>query len=54
VFVNYEEVWRERRRWCRGEYGEPERGGSEWEPIKNLLEGDGDSNKTNTASNTSL
>jgi hypothetical protein len=29
-------------------------GGSEWEPIKNLLEGDGDSNKTNTASNTSL
>jgi hypothetical protein len=29
-------------------------GGSEWEPIKNLLEGDGDSNKTNTASNTRL
>jgi hypothetical protein len=27
-------------------------GGSEWEPIKNLLEGDGDSNKTNTTSNT--
>jgi hypothetical protein len=26
-------------------YGEPERG-SEWEPIKILLEGDGDSNKT--------
>jgi hypothetical protein len=36
-------------------YGEPERGGgSEWEPIKILLEGDGDSNKTNTASNTHL
>jgi hypothetical protein len=36
-------------------YGEPERGaGSEWEPIKNLLEGDGDSNKTNTAYNTRL
>jgi hypothetical protein len=34
-------------------YGEPE-GGSEWEPIKILLEGDGDSNKTNTASNTHL
>jgi hypothetical protein len=33
-------------------YGEPEIGGSEWEPIKILLEGDGDSNKTNTASNT--
>jgi hypothetical protein len=30
------------------------RGGSEWEPIKILLEGDGDSNKTNTASNTRL
>jgi hypothetical protein len=34
-------------------YGEPE-GGSEWEPIKILLEGDGDYNKTNTASNTRL
>jgi hypothetical protein len=34
-------------------YGEPE-GGSEWEPIKILLEGDGYSNKTNTASNTCL
>jgi hypothetical protein len=34
-------------------YGEPQRG-SEWEPIKILLEGDGDSNKTNTASNTRL
>jgi hypothetical protein len=29
-------------------------GGSEWEPIKILLEGDGNSNKMNTASNTSL
>jgi hypothetical protein len=29
-------------------------GGSEWEPIKILLEGDGDSYKTNTASNTRL
>jgi hypothetical protein len=34
-------------------YGEPERG-SEWEPIKILVEGDGDSNKTNTTSNTRL
>jgi hypothetical protein len=34
-------------------YSEPERG-SEWEPIKILLEGDGDSNKTNTTSNTRL
>jgi hypothetical protein len=34
-------------------YDEPERG-SEWEPIKILLEGDGDSNKTNTAANTRL
>jgi hypothetical protein len=34
-------------------YGEPERG-SEWEPIKILLEGDGGSNKMNTASNTRL
>jgi hypothetical protein len=30
------------------------RGGSEWEPIKILLEGDEDSNKTKTASNTRL
>jgi hypothetical protein len=29
-------------------------GGSEWEPIKVLLEGDGNSNQTNTASNTRL
>jgi hypothetical protein len=31
-----------------------QRGGSEWEPIKILLDGDGDSNKMNTASNTRL
>jgi hypothetical protein len=31
-----------------------QRGGSEWELIKILLEGDRDSNKTNTASNTRL
>jgi hypothetical protein len=30
------------------------KGGSEWEPIKILIEGDGDSYKTNTASNTLL
>jgi hypothetical protein len=35
-------------------YGEPERRGSEWEPIKILLEGDGNSNKMNAASNTLL
>jgi hypothetical protein len=31
-----------------------QRGGSEWEPIKILLEGDEGSNKMNTASNTRL
>jgi hypothetical protein len=31
-----------------------QKGGSEWEPIKILLEGDGGSNKMNTASNTHL
>jgi hypothetical protein len=31
-----------------------QRGGSEWEPIKILLEGDRNYNKTNTASNTRL
>jgi hypothetical protein len=31
-----------------------EGGRSEWESIKNFVEGDGDSNKTNTASNTRL
>jgi hypothetical protein len=34
-------------------YDEPERG-SEWEPIKILLEGDGNSNNMNKASNTRL
>jgi hypothetical protein len=34
-------------------YGKLERG-SEWEPIKVLLEGEGGFNKTNTASNTRL
>jgi AAA+ superfamily predicted ATPase len=34
-------------------YDEPERG-SEWEPIKILLEGDRGTNKMNTASNTRL
>jgi hypothetical protein len=39
----------------RYRYDEPERGGgSEWEPIKILLEGYGDSNKMNSASNTRL
>jgi hypothetical protein len=40
-------------RWLKDRYGEPERGG-EGDPIKILLEGDGDSNKTNTTSNTPL
>jgi hypothetical protein len=31
-----------------------QRGGSEWEPIKILLEGDGNSNKVNTTSSTHL
>jgi hypothetical protein len=35
-------------------YGEPDRGGSEWEPIKILLEEDRNSNKMNEASNTLL
>jgi hypothetical protein len=39
----------------KNRYDEPERGGgSEWEPIKILLEGDGGSNKMNIASNTRL
>jgi hypothetical protein len=33
---------------------ENQRGGSEWDPIKILLEGDRDSNKMNTTSNTDL
>jgi hypothetical protein len=39
---------------CEGPIRRTREGRSEWEPIKNLLEGDGDSNKTNTASNTRL
>jgi hypothetical protein len=35
-------------------YSELERGGSDWEPIKILLEGDGGSNKMTTTSNTRL
>jgi hypothetical protein len=35
-------------------YTANQRGGSEWEPIKILLGGDGNSNKMNTASNTRL
>jgi hypothetical protein len=38
-FVSEGPIWRTRE------------GGSEWEPIKILLEGDGNSNKMNTASN---
>jgi hypothetical protein len=40
--------------YLKDRYGKPERGGSEWEPIKILLEGDVDSNKTNTTSYTRL
>jgi hypothetical protein len=35
-------------------YGKPKRWGSEWEPIKILLEGDRGSKKMNSASNTRL
>jgi hypothetical protein len=42
------------RQCMKDRYGEPERGGSKWEQIKNLLEGDGNSNKMNMASNTRL
>jgi hypothetical protein len=48
------ETWVPLGPYQKDRYGEPERGGSEWEPIKILLEGDGYSNKTNTASNTRL
>jgi hypothetical protein len=41
------------REGLKDRYGEPE-GGREWGPIKILLEGDENSNKTNTASNTRL
>jgi hypothetical protein len=39
---------------CEGPIRRTREGGSEWELIKILLEGDGDSYKTNTASNTRL
>jgi hypothetical protein len=38
----------------KDQYGKPERGGSEWEPIKILLVGDENSNKKNATSNTRL
>jgi hypothetical protein len=39
---------------CEGPIRRTREGGSEWEPIKILLEGDGNSNKMSTASNTRL
>jgi hypothetical protein len=39
---------------CEGPIRRTREGGSEWEPIKILLEEDGNSNKMNTASNTRL
>jgi hypothetical protein len=39
---------------CEGPIRRTREGGSEWEPIKILLEGDKNSNKTNAASNTRL
>jgi hypothetical protein len=39
---------------CEGPIRRTREGGSEWEPIKILLEGDRNSNKMNTASNTRL
>jgi hypothetical protein len=44
--INYEET--------KGPIRRTRDGGSEWEPIKILLEGDEDYNKTNTTSNTRL
>jgi hypothetical protein len=49
-----EQLVKDRKHAVMDRYGEPERGESEWEPIKILLEGDGNSNKMNTASNTRL
>jgi hypothetical protein len=47
--------WHDPYEWIAEEPIRPTKeGGSEWEPIKILLEGDRDSNKTNTASNTRL
>jgi hypothetical protein len=39
---------------CEGPIRRTRDGGSEWEPIKILLEGDRNYNKMNTASNTRL
>jgi hypothetical protein len=47
-------ILREHETRVKDRYDELERGGSEWEPIKILLEGDRGSNKMNTASNTRL
>jgi hypothetical protein len=41
-------------RTCEGPIRRTREGGSEWKPIKILLEGDGNSNKMNAASNTLL
>jgi hypothetical protein len=41
-------------RYYEGPIRRTREGGSEWEPIKILLEGDGNSNKMNTTSNTRL
>jgi hypothetical protein len=49
-----ETLGRRRCRSVKDRYGELERGGSEWEPIKILLKGDRGSNKMNTTSNTHL
>jgi hypothetical protein len=43
-----------RHRWCEGPIRRTREGGSEWEPIKILLDGDENSNKTNTTTNTRL
>jgi hypothetical protein len=39
---------------CEGPIRRTREGGREWEPVKILLEGDENSNKTNAASNTRL
>jgi hypothetical protein len=52
VYIQVQEAWT-----CLFGEGPMRRtieGGSEWEPIKIILERDEDSNKTNTASNTRL
>jgi hypothetical protein len=50
----YDSIWVIVDRLTEGPKRRTREGGSEWEPIKILLEGDGNSNKTNTASNTRL